>query len=235
MFQQQQNEQDQEWKQKSFDYQKERDTVADQQYADKMQYQRERDAVTAALNNRNFEYQKSRDTVNDTQWTQQFEQQVKQWENSNNQWERELAEQIRQFDILHPQPGTATGGGGGGYSGSSKKKSGSGTGAANTQTQQPVSDKTLMDLLDQDWTVEDALNALKTSMQNATKAGGALNTTQKQANNLTDKEKKAQAAYERTTGKTDSINKTGGAGTNAVTQALSSYLKNFTSKATSKK
>lgn len=135
LAQQEQNAQEQAWREKQFDYQKERDLATDEKWNQEFQYGKERDLVKDRQQAEALEYQKSRDTVSDTQWQQQFEQQVKQWENSNNQWERELAEQIRQFDILHPQPGTATGGGGG-YGGTTNKKSGSGTGTAkNTQTQ----------------------------------------------------------------------------------------------------
>ena len=86
----QQEKEEERWN-KQFDYQKERDTVADQQWE------------------KQFGYQKERDTVADQQWQKQYEEQLRQFnENmayqreranvSDAQWEKTYSENLRQFN-----------------------------------------------------------------------------------------------------------------------------------------
>lgn len=56
-----------------FEYQKERDAIADAQYAANMAYQKDRDNVSDAQWNQSFDYNKQRAAVSDEQWQKQYE------------------------------------------------------------------------------------------------------------------------------------------------------------------
>ena len=75
---------------RNFDYQKERDAVADQQWQQQFDYQKSRDAVSDShwqqefdsTYNRwlqEFQYQQSRDKVSDSQWQKQFDSTYNRW------------------------------------------------------------------------------------------------------------------------------------------------------------
>ena len=90
-----QEKEDERWQQQ-FDYQKERDTVADTQWQ------------------KQFEYQQGRDTVADQQWQKQYDEQLRQFnENmtfqkqranvSDAQWQKTYDENLRQFNAQMAQ------------------------------------------------------------------------------------------------------------------------------------
>ena len=62
--------------QKQFDYQKERDTVSDNQWQQEFNYNKN-------IDDRNYNYQLNRDKVEDSQWQQSFD-------TSNSQWQQEF-------------------------------------------------------------------------------------------------------------------------------------------------
>lgn len=63
-----------------FEYQKERDTNADQQWQMQFDYGKERDTVADTQWQQQFGYQQERDKVGDTQWQKSFDQSNKQWQ-----------------------------------------------------------------------------------------------------------------------------------------------------------
>lgn len=63
-----------------FEYQKERNDVADQQWQMQFDYGKERDTVGDTQWQMQFDYGKERDTVSDNQWQQQFDTSKDQWQ-----------------------------------------------------------------------------------------------------------------------------------------------------------
>lgn len=63
-----------------FEYQKERDQNADQQWQLQFDYGKERDTKSDQQWQMNFDYGKERDKVGDTQWQKSFDQSNKQWQ-----------------------------------------------------------------------------------------------------------------------------------------------------------
>lgn len=63
-----------------FEYQKERNNVADQQWQQQFDYGKERDTVGDTQWQMQFDYGKERDTVSDKQWQQQFDTNKDQWQ-----------------------------------------------------------------------------------------------------------------------------------------------------------
>lgn len=72
-----------------FEYQKERDAIADAQYAAQMAYQKERDSVSDSQWNQSFNYNKERDTVSDNQWNQSFNYSKERDAVSDAQWQQQ--------------------------------------------------------------------------------------------------------------------------------------------------
>ena len=167
MAQQAATDAEQERWQKNFDYQMQRDTVADQRYNQQFEYQQQRDAISdqqwQQQYNRqreefeaNMAYQRERANVSDAQWEKTYQQQLdqfnKQFERqlardtvSDEQWEKQFAESVRQFNVQHPETPAATGGGYGG--GSSSKKKSSSSGSSGTQAAQQSSSQAAYDAL----------------------------------------------------------------------------------------
>ena len=59
--------------QEQFDYQKQRNQVADNQWQQSFDYQKSRDAVSDRQWQQTFDYQKTRDAVSDSQWQKQYD------------------------------------------------------------------------------------------------------------------------------------------------------------------
>lgn len=98
MMQQQQIENGDYWTGTKFDYQKDRDTVGDEQWNKTFDYQKDRDAVEDAHWDKNFDYQQNRDAVADDQWNKTFDYQQSRDAVSDAQWQANLDETKRQFD-----------------------------------------------------------------------------------------------------------------------------------------
>lgn len=118
-------------KDRDFNYQKERDTVADKQWQTQFDWNKMRDA-------RDFDYQKGRDAVSDSQWQKTFDYnkyvgdrnynyQVERDKVGDQQWQKQFDENVRQFGLEYAlRAGAASGGSGGG--GGSYYSSGGGPG-----------------------------------------------------------------------------------------------------------
>lgn len=103
------------YRNKSFDYQRERDEIGDTQWRESMDYQKARDDTADAQWQKSFDYQSERDKVGDAQWREQFD-----WQKSTD--ERDFNEGVRQFDqslALNYYNTGSKGGGSGSRSGSS--------------------------------------------------------------------------------------------------------------------
>lgn len=108
-----QEKEDERWE-RQFEYQQQRDTVADTQWQTQ------------------FDYGKSRDTVADQQWQTQFDYQKTRDTTSDKQWKMQFDESKRQFNVLHPSDSGSSSNGGGGYTPSSSKSSGGNKKKTNT-------------------------------------------------------------------------------------------------------
>ena len=64
---------------RNFEYQQERDRIADEQWQQEFDYQKSRDSVADSQWQQQFDYQKSRDTVSDSQWQQTQDRAYEQW------------------------------------------------------------------------------------------------------------------------------------------------------------
>ena len=75
---------------RAYNYQKDRDAVADTHWAKEMEYQKGRDAVADTQWEKKMEYQKDRDAVADMQWEKKMEYQKGRDAVADTQWEKEF-------------------------------------------------------------------------------------------------------------------------------------------------
>ena len=81
--------------QRNFDYQKDRDSIADDQWLQQFLYQQGRDQVADDQWQKQFDYTASRDQVADDQWNQQFNYQKDRDQVSDSQWQKEYDLSVR--------------------------------------------------------------------------------------------------------------------------------------------
>lgn len=114
----------------NFDYQQSRDTIADQQwqqqfdearrqYEQEYDYQRERDAMADTQWASEYNYRLDRDTVEDQQWQAAFDYEKGRDTVADQQWQAEFEEAKRQYDLNYglsasKASGSSGGSGGGG-------------------------------------------------------------------------------------------------------------------------
>ena len=115
-----------------FEYQKTRDTIADQQW------QKQYDEQLRQFNE-NMAYQRERSKVSDAQWQKEYEEKLRQFN-------EQMAEERRQFDLnynLQASAASSSGGGGGGSgSGGSSGAGGDTSGAGSAWYEQLFGDTT---------------------------------------------------------------------------------------------
>ena len=86
-----------------FGYQKQRDSVADQQWQSQFDYQKTRDTTADSQWQSQFDYQKSRDTTADSQWQSQFDYQKTRDAQADKQWQSQYEYQKARDAIADQQ------------------------------------------------------------------------------------------------------------------------------------
>lgn len=159
------------YRNKSFDYQRERDEIGDTQWRESMDYQKARDNTADAQWQKSFDYQSERDKVGDAQWREQFD-----WQKNTD--ERDFNEGVRQFDqnlaLSYYNIGSKGGGSGSrsGSSGGGGKSSSSGT---NSYTFDNVTSETEPENLSEHTVINNIDDNVYNMLQNGSSKNDVLN------------------------------------------------------------